>query len=380
MVCPGRARRRQSAYDRSLASIRWRPDKPPAQCPSTNSKPQTAQSHCSSNTQAATHERGLRKAAYLATLRGLPAGEDARWEIVSYYGNAATGNRGFGLRHHGFRNGTTYKTRRPANDRWDHTQERARGVGEGVEAMERLQDAAGGADVVVTMVADAAAVLSVMDEQGGLSAMKPGSTWVQMATIGLDGITRAKQLAARCDDVIFVDAPVSGTKGPAEEGKLLLLASSDQSQGLDNAQAFFNAVGQRTVWLGPAGQGTRMKLVLNTWLAELMEALAETLATADALGITSQQLAQCIEGGPLAAPWAIAKLKKIENGATADTEFPLKWATKDVHLALEAVSGKRDLPALKVIAHVWDQATSSFGDQDVSAAYLALQSPHIENV
>ena len=99
---------------------------------------------------------------------------------------------------------------------WDRFIERARAVGEGVEAAPELQTATGSADVVVTMLADAAATLSVMDAHHGFDAMKSGSAWVQMATIGLKGITQARLVASQRSDIVFVDAPVSGTKQPAE--------------------------------------------------------------------------------------------------------------------------------------------------------------------
>ncbi len=259
---------------------------------------------------------------------------------------------------------------------WDRNFERARDVGEGAEAVEHLEGAVNNADVVVTMLADASAVLSVMDEHRGLDAMKVGAAWVQMSTIGLRGIMKAQEVALQRSEVVFVDAPVSGTKGPAEQGKLMILASGDEARVPQAVRALFDAIGQRTIWLGPIGAGTRMKLVLNAWLAALMEGLAETLVVADTLGISAQQFEKVIEGGPLAPPWALAKINKIEEGKTGEAEFPLKWADKDIHLALEAVSDTkpRTLPELETIARAWDRAVEQgLGDHDVSAAYLALQ-------
>jgi len=260
---------------------------------------------------------------------------------------------------------------------WDRSLESARSVGEGVTAVGDLQTAASKAHVVVTMLPDADAVLEVMDQQHGLDAVKPGCAWVQMATIGLNGIQRAQQLANRRPGVLFVDAPVSGSKGPAQEGRLIILASTDASDLPPRVTKLFEALGQRTMQLGKTGQGTRMKLVLNAWLSQLMEGLAETLAAADSLGISAQQLRDCLEGGPMGPPLVIAKLQKIDAGATGETEFPLKWADKDVHLAIEAVKStrQRSLPVLETIARVWDRALQQgLGDRDVSAAYLAVVS------
>jgi 3-hydroxyisobutyrate dehydrogenase len=258
---------------------------------------------------------------------------------------------------------------------WDRTFSRAQAVGGGVEAAERLEDAAADASVVVTMLADADAVLDVMGDRGGLECMTTGSTWVQMATIGIDGTRRAQELAEQRRDMVFIDAPVSGSKAPAEQGRLLILASSDAASAPDSVTRLFEAIGQRTVWLGGAGQGTRMKLLMNAWLAALMEGVAETLALGDSLGLTPQQFEACITGSALAAPFAIAKIEKIISGATAHTEFPLKWATKDVRLALGArrENGHGTLPLLEGVANAWERAIGlGLGNADISAAYLAL--------
>lgn len=258
---------------------------------------------------------------------------------------------------------------------WDRTYERAESVGEGVEPIEALDNAVKDADIVLTMLADARAVLSVMDEQRGFASMKRGATWVQMATIGLDGFDAVQRLAQTRDDVALIDAPVSGTKGPAETGKLLILASGDERRAGEKLATLFDAIGQRTVWLGNAGQGTRMKVIMNAWLAFLMEGIAETIALADALGVPAERFAEIVEGGPLGPAWAIAKLRKIRAGKESETEFPLKWAAKDVHLALDASArgNSSSLPALAAIAAAWDGAVErGLGDDDLSAAYLGL--------
>jgi 3-hydroxyisobutyrate dehydrogenase len=260
---------------------------------------------------------------------------------------------------------------------WDRTYERAKAVGEGVEAVEQLDAAVNDADIIVTMLSNAEAVLSVMDTQHGLASMKPGALWVQMSTIGLDGVERAQRLASSRTDIVFIDAPVSGTKAPAEAGKLMILASGDKERCGEKIEQFFEAIGQRTVWLGDAGQGTRMKIVMNAWLAFLMEGVAETIALADSLGVSPEHFAELIEGGPLAPAWALAKLRKIAAGKESDTEFPLQWATKDVYLALDASArsnGRTRLPGMEAIADAWYGAVKDgLGEYDLSAAYLALK-------
>jgi 3-hydroxyisobutyrate dehydrogenase len=195
-----------------------------------------------------------------------------------------------------------------------------------------------------------------------------------MSTIGVDGTDRALRLAATRPDIVFVDAPVSGSKGAAEEGKRVILASGDRMRAGETVQRFFDAISVQTHWLGDPGQGTRMKLLFNAWLGILMEGVAEVATLANTLGIGPQRFASLTSGGPLVPPWAIGKLEKITEKRTAETEFPVRWAHKDVQLALTAAGEARSrLPILNEIATTWADAIKDFGTDDLSAIYLALQ-------
>jgi 3-hydroxyisobutyrate dehydrogenase len=248
----------------------------------------------------------------------------------------------------------------------------------GATVASRSTEAVAAADVVITMLPDADAVRDVLDTQGTLKALARDATWVQMGTIGLAGTDAMAALVAKeRPDVSFVDAPVSGSKTPAEHAQLLILASGP-SAVRTKLDPVFDALGRRTLWLGEAGQGMRLKLVLNAWMAFVMEGLAETTALADALGVTHAQLEEALDGSPLAAPWAIDKLtNKIDRGDYAP-EFSLAWATKDVGLALD--SALRPLPALEAIGEQWRSAVSEgYGSLDISAARPALdpQDAHV---
>jgi 3-hydroxyisobutyrate dehydrogenase len=254
---------------------------------------------------------------------------------------------------------------------WDRTPANAAALAaRGATVASGPAQAVAGADAVITMLPDADAVTSVLDHQGVLDALAPSATWVQMGTIGLAGTDRMAALAAeRRPDVSFVDAPVSGSKGPAERGELLILASGPPTVR-ERLEPVFDAIGRRTLWLGEAGQGTRLKLVLNTWLAFMMEGLAETAALADELGVTHAALEEALDGSPLLAPWALDKLHKIDAGQF-EPEFSLAWATKDVGLALDSVL--ETLPALTAIGGQWQRAVAEgYGRLDISAARLAL--------
>jgi len=220
------------------------------------------------------------------------------------------------------------------------------------------------ADVVLTMLPTADAVSEVMLRGGVIDAVRPGATWAQMGTIGIEATERlAAEVARRRPDVSFVDAPVSGSREPARTGRLVILAS-----GPDRAQAI---LGQRTVWLGPAGRGSRMKLVLNTLLAFEIEAVAEVDALASRLGVPYADLVQIVAGGPLASTVEMTKLAKMEGGDHS-ADFSLEWALKDLDLALNA-SGVETTPVVMVIAERWRELVQEgYGRLDVSAARLGL--------
>jgi len=232
-------------------------------------------------------------------------------------------------------------------------------------------EAAAGARVVITMMPDADAVQSVVFDGGVAGAFDDGAIWTQMGTIGVAPTARfASRLGELRPGVLFVDAPVSGSKGPAENGQLLILASGPDAAQPVVAPAF-DAIGRKTVWLGPAGQGSRMKLAVNAYMSVLIEGVAEALELASEFGIEPGKLAEAIEGGPLDAPIADAKLHKMERGDYAP-EFPLQWAVKDVDLAIAETGSS--LPLLTALSRQWNAAVDAgHGREDVSAARLALR-------
>jgi 3-hydroxyisobutyrate dehydrogenase len=256
---------------------------------------------------------------------------------------------------------------------WDRSPSATAPLSEaGAVAAASPEEAVRDARLVITMLPTAAVVESVIFGDGVAEAFTRGAVWAQMGTIGVAATAGvAGRLGQLRPDVMFVDAPVSGSKAPAEAGQLLILAS-----GPAEAEAIagppFSAIGRQTLWLGPAGQGSRMKLVVNAYMSILIEGVAEALELAGQLGIDDGQLAEAIEGGPLDAPIADAKLHKMARGDFAP-EFPLEWALKDVDLAI-AAAGHDTLPVLAALSRQWRAAVDAgHGREDVSAARLALR-------
>ena len=222
------------------------------------------------------------------------------------------------------------------------------------------------------MVTDAEVVVSIAKDQGMLAALAPGAVWVQMSTIGVAGIDRVATLAnAERPDVILIDAPVSGSKDPAEEGQLTIFAS-----GTDAARSrlmpLFDALGQRTIWVGPVGAGSRLKLVANAWLALAAEAVNTSVALARRLGLETETVVNALSGGALVSPWQAAKLPRIAQGDFS-VQFALSLALKDVHLALEAASTDR-LRSLACLAEEWQEVVDlGLGDRDLTVVAWALE-------
>src|ERR1700694_2421516 len=205
-------------------------------------------------------------------------------------------------------------------------------------------DAIAAVEVVVTMLSNADAVADVMLRGGALHALRPDATWVQMGTIGVEATERlAAEVARLRPDVMFVDAPVSGSREPARNGQLLILASGPDRPH-DAVDAVFDALGQRTLWLGPAGTGSRMKLVLNAWLAFEIEAAGEGGALAARLWDSARGLVRAVTGGPVASTNALIKLAKMARGDYS-AALPLELALKDLDLAM-AASGAETTPGV----------------------------------
>ncbi len=253
---------------------------------------------------------------------------------------------------------------------WNRTREKAEPLAsDGVTVVDTPAEAASGARVVVTMPSDTDAVLASMrGDDGALDAAPDDAVWAQMSTIGLAGTEECAQLA-ETRGLTFVDAPVLGTKQPAEQGKLVVLASGpDEAHEL--LQPLFDAVAQRTMWLGEAGTGTRLKLVVNTWILSVLEGTAETIALAEGLGLDPALFLEAVEGGPLDIGYLRTKgTAMVER--SFDPSFRLALAAKDAALVEEAAERHGlDLPLVETIRRRLEQGVPEHGEKDMSATFL----------
>lgn len=247
---------------------------------------------------------------------------------------------------------------------WNRTRAKAEDIGATIA--DSPADAVAGADVVVTILSDADAVEQVVRD----AAPAHGTIWLQQSTVGVEGCARLAELAAELG-LVYVDAPVLGTKGPAEAGKLTVLASGPDDVRTD-VEPIFDAIGVKTLWLGPAGNGSRLKLVANAWVLTVVEGVAESLALARALGLEPQQFLDVVKGGAMDAPYVQAKGTAMLTG-DLDAQFPLWGAAKDARLIEQAAAAAGvDLAIIPAVRRHFEQAEEAgHGDLDMAATYLS---------
>ncbi len=228
--------------------------------------------------------------------------------------------------------------------------------------------AVSGADLVVTMLFDAESVAEVMTTaEPGLSA---GQIWVQMSTVGVEGAMSLEGLAERLG-IGFVDAPVLGTKKPAEDGTLVVLAAG-ATDHLDACVPLFDAVGSRTIRVGESVEGSQLKLVANAWVLAVLEGVAESLTLAEGLGLDPGLFLEAVKGGALDSPYV-----QLKGAGMIAKEFPpaftVDGAAKDAGLILDAAdrAGVRMDIAGMALQRLRQASETGHGAEDMSAISLA---------
>ncbi len=250
---------------------------------------------------------------------------------------------------------------------WNRTRAAAEPLAdEGAVVTGSPAEAAEGADVILTMLPDADTVLEAMES--ARPGARGGTIWLQMSTIGEQGTERCIRLASD-NGLAFVDAPVLGTRAPAQEGKLVVLASGPDELR-PRVQPVLDAVGQRTMWLGPAGQGSRLKLATNMWVLTVTEGCAEAIAFTEGMGLDPKLLVEAISGGPLDSPYFQLKSKAITE-RSFEPQFKLRLAAKDASLMEDAMHRHHlDLPLVTAIARQLARGAADNPGKDMSASYL----------
>ncbi|MET7379065.1 NAD(P)-dependent oxidoreductase [Streptomyces sp. NPDC005526] len=256
---------------------------------------------------------------------------------------------------------------------WNRTRAKAEPLAaDGARIADTPAEAVRDADVVLTMLYDGGTVLEVMREAA--PALRSGALWVQSTTVGLDSVEELAGLA-RDHALVFYDAPVLGTRQPAEAGQLTVLAAGPVEHR-DAVAPVFDAVGARTVWTGEDGAAagaTRLKLVANSWVVAATAAAGEVLALAGALGVDPQDFFGLIADGPLDMGYLRAKAALVLEDRLSPASFAVATAEKDARLIVEA--GERHGVRLDVAAASAERfaraAAQGHADEDMAAAYFA---------
>jgi 3-hydroxyisobutyrate dehydrogenase len=249
---------------------------------------------------------------------------------------------------------------------WDRNSDHVRALTDrGAEPATAASQVVSSAGVVITMLSTADVILDVI---GPLLDDWPEDTvWLQMSSVGAAEADQLSQ-AAQAHDIRLVDAPVSGSTHPAEEGELTILASGPES-ARGAVAPIFDALASRVLWVGEAGMGSRLKLAANHWMITVVAALAESMHLCEAMGLDQQQFIALLDGGPLGSPYAVQKLDEMRRHEYP-AGFPVRLAIKDLELVREVErSSRAAMPLLDVALERFMAASQDFADQDLAAVY-----------
>jgi 3-hydroxyisobutyrate dehydrogenase len=254
---------------------------------------------------------------------------------------------------------------------WNRTPERAEPlVADDVALKGTAADAVADADVLITCLADGPAVEEVMEDAA--PAAPSGALWIQSSTVGIAATERLSEVAAE-HGLVFVDAPVLGTKEPAEKGELVVFASG-REDARQRCQPIFDTIGKATRWVGEeAGAGQRFKLVVNTWLLAAVEGIAEAISLSRGLGLDPNEVLDALSGGPLDMPYLQLK-GKVMIERSFEPSFKASLAEKDAALVLEAAERvELELPLVQAVHESFEQTVElGHADKDMAAVVEAV--------
>ena len=249
---------------------------------------------------------------------------------------------------------------------WDRDQSHVEPLGaKGAEIASSANELVSAADVVITMLPTAEVVRSVVEPL--LSEWPSTTTWLQMSSVGAAESDELTRLAAD-HGVVLIDAPVSGSTRPAQEGKLTILASGPET-ARPRIEPVLEALASRIQWVGEAGMGSRLKLAANHWMITMVAALAETMHVCELMNLDQQQFIALLDGGPLGSSYAVDKLGEMTRHEYP-AGFPVRLALKDLGLVREvAQTAHLEMPLLDAALQRMSAAAASHGDDDLAAVY-----------
>lgn len=253
---------------------------------------------------------------------------------------------------------------------WNRTSQKAQALAASdVEVFDTAQEAVKGADIVLTSLKDGPSVSDAL--HAAAPALSKGTAWIQLSTVGIEANEGLAALA-RQHGLRFYDAPVQGTRQPAEQGQLIVIASGPL-EGRAVVQPVFDAIGKRTLWVSEqAGDSSRLKLALNSWAFALTHGIAESLAIAKGLGVDPALVVDVVKGGPMDSGYFQLKAAAILAGDYT-TSFSVANAVKDSQLVVDAArdAGVKVDAASAGLERFRRARDAGHGDKDMAASYLA---------
>ncbi|KQO60402.1 3-hydroxyisobutyrate dehydrogenase [Curtobacterium sp. Leaf261] len=255
---------------------------------------------------------------------------------------------------------------------WNRSSERAAPLGDaGATVAETAADAVEHAEAVLLTLFDVDAVIDVLEHAAGEAP--ESAIWVQASTIGLEGTATVVQLAGKYG-ITLIEAMMLGTKGPAEQGKLTLLAAGP-STTIDAVRPVFEAIAVKTVVAGPeVGAGSALKLAANAWIASITAATAQSLTLAQTLGLDPSLFLEAIDGTASDSPYAHTKGAAMNEDSFAP-QFALDGLRKDIRLMVDAASASgMSTTLLDALAAVYGSASADgHGNEDIAAVVTAFR-------
>jgi 3-hydroxyisobutyrate dehydrogenase len=277
-----------------------------------------------------------------------------------------TGIMGTGMAHSLLRSGLDVTV-------WNRTRGRAEPLAaDGAYVAGSLPEAVADVDAVITMLWDGDSVADVMAD--ALPAAPDGVLWVQASTVSLhDAGDLLPALADGCG-ARYIDAPVLGTRRPAEEGKLTVLAAAPEPLR-GPVEPLFGAIGARTVWVSERpGDGTRLKLVANSWVGTIVAATGQAIAMARGLGLDPQVFLDTMKGSAVDTAYLHVKGDAIIAGQFTPS-FAVDGAVKDTGLIAAAMRESGiDAALMEAVGQQYRKAAGSgYGEDDMAAVYHAFR-------
>lgn len=257
---------------------------------------------------------------------------------------------------------------------YNRTREKTDALAEaGAEVADSPRQMAEWADTSVLMLTGPEAVDAVLfGDEGLLTGTAAPDLLINMSTVSP---AYARQLDRRLREksIAFIDAPVAGTREPAEEGSLVVFAGGPE-EAIAKAEDLLMTMAKKIVPCGDAGMGSSLKMVFNLLLGSMLEGLCEAVNLGERLGFSKEFLLNTVQAGPLGCGLFGYKKDKLISGEYP-VQFPLKHMTKDIRFALQAADeAGAAAPLGQLLFQIYRQGVGQgWGDADFAAVQQVIE-------